>query len=310
MNFKTETGRNNGDKSMKRIRLIHATAFFLALGIVGSVDARPDKPEKQDEKAKPGKKDEPAKPSNQEQQAKPQGQQHEEPANTQEKQQANRQESQQTQKRGASENQSPQDNAAKQQTQAKRQQEQQPEQSAAKQQQRDNSDKHEQQIAKGQQDQQRHQQQEQQNNSRNQQQQATEQRSRDSGSSQQHSSAQVHQQQVAFQNNRAHSWQSEHRTWQQRGGYNGYRVPDDQFREYYGQDHAFRIYSLPVVFVGGGQRFQYGGYWFGLIDPWPEYWSSDWYDSDDVYVNYDRDGYYLYNRRYPSDRVAISFYLN
>jgi hypothetical protein len=86
--------------------------------------------------------------------------------------------------------------------------------------------------------------------------------------------------------------------------------PDDRFREYYGQDHAFRIYSLPVVFIGGGQRFQYGGYWFGLIDPWPEYWSSDWYDSDDVYVNYDRDGYYLYNRRYPSDRVAISFYLD
>jgi hypothetical protein len=65
-----------------------------------------------------------------------------------------------------------------------------------------------------------------------------------------------------------------------------------------------------VVFIGGGQRFQYGGYWFGLIDPWPEYWSSDWYDSDDVYVNYDSDGYYLYNRRYPSDRVAISFFLD
>jgi hypothetical protein len=259
---------------MKRIRVIYATAFFLALGIVGPVEARQDKPEKQDEKAKPEKKDERAKPSNQEQQAKP--------ANTQEKQQANRQESQQTQ------------SDAKQQ----------------KQQQIDNSNKHEQQIAKGQQDQQRHQQQEQQDNSRNQQQQAAEQPSRDSGSSQRHSSAQVHQQQVAFQNDRAHSWQSEHRTWQQRGGYSGYRVPDDRFREYYGQDHAFRIYSLPVVFVGGGQRFQYGGYWFGLIDPWPEYWSSDWYESDDVYVNYDRDGYYLYNRRYPSDRVAISFYLD
>ena len=288
---------------MKRIRVIYATLFFLALGIVGPVEARQDKPEKQDERAKPEKKDERAKPSNQEQQ----------PANTQEKQQANRQESQQTQKRGDSENQSRQDNAVKQQVQAKRQQEQQQQQSDAKeqkQQQIDNSNKHERQIAKDQQDQQRHQQQEQQNNSRNQQQQAAEQPSRDSGSSQRHSSAQVHQQQVAFQNDRAHSWQSEHRTWQQRGGYSGYRVPDDRFREYYGQDHAFRIFSLPVVFVGGGQRFQYGGYWFGLIDPWPEYWSSDWYDSDDVYVDYDRDGYYLYNRRYPSDRVAISFYVD
>jgi hypothetical protein len=298
---------------MKQIRLIHATAFFLALGIVGSVEARQDKPEKQDEKAKPEKKDERAKPSNQEQPAKPQGQQQEKPANTQEKQQANRQGSQQNQKRGDSENQSRQDSAAKPQVQAKRQQEQQPQQSDTKQQKQqqiDNSNKHEQQIAKGQQDQQRHQQQEQQNNSRNQQQQGGEQQSRDSGSSQRHSSAEAHQQQMAFQEDRAHSWQSEHRNWQQRGGYNGYRVPDDRFHEYYGQGHTFRIYSLPVVFIGGQQRFQYGGYWFGLIDPWPEYWSSDWYDSDDVYVNYDGDGYYLYNRRYPSDRVAISFYLN
>ena len=235
---------------MKRFRLIHATAFFLALGIIGSVEARQDKPEKQDEKAKP---------SNREKQAEPERQQQEKSANTQEKQQGNRQERQQSQKRADSENQSRQDNAAKQQVQAERQQEQQ-------------------------------------------------QQPRDSGSPQRHSSAQVHQQQVAFQNNRAHSWQSEHRTWQQRGGYSGYRVPDDRFREYYGQDHAFRIYSLPVIFIGGGQRFQYGGYWFGLIDPWPEYWPSDWYDSDDVYVNYDGDGYYLYNRRYPSDRIAISFY--
>ncbi len=116
-------------------------------------------------------------------------------------------------------------------------------------------------------------------------------------------------QRVAWQGERAHSWQSEHHTWQQRGGYNGYRVPDDRFRSYYGQDHGFRIYSLPVRYVGGHRRFQYGGYWFGLVDPWPEYWSDDWYDSDDVYVDYYGDGYYLYNRRYPSDRIAISFYL-
>ena len=132
----------------------------------------------------------------------------------------------------------------------------------------------------------------------------------DNRSAQERSPAQTHQQQVAWQDNRARSWKSEHRTWQQRGGYNGYRVPDDRFRSYYGQDHGFRIYSLPAEFIGGRQRFQYGGYWFGLVDPWPEYWSSDWYDSDDVYVDYYNDGYYLYNRRYPGDRISISFYLN
>lgn len=117
-------------------------------------------------------------------------------------------------------------------------------------------------------------------------------------------------QRVAWQGERAHSWKSEHRSWQQRGGYEGYRVPDDRFRSYYGRNHGFRIYSLPVVYVGGRRHFQYGGYWFGLIDPWPEYWSSDWYDSDDVYVDYYGDGYYLFNRRHPGDRIAISFYLN
>lgn len=178
-----------------------------------------------------------------------------------------------------------QDNAAKQQ--ARGQQDQQRQQR----QQQDNAAK--QQQARGQQDQQRQQRQQQ-----------------DNRYAQRRSPAQVRQQQVAWQGSRAHSWQSEHRTWQQRGGYRGYRVPESRFRGYYGQDHAFRIYNLPVRYVGGHRRFHYGGYWFGLVDPWPEYWDSDWYDNDDVYVDYYGDGYYLYNRRYPNDRIAITFYLN
>jgi hypothetical protein len=120
----------------------------------------------------------------------------------------------------------------------------------------------------------------------------------------------VRQQQAAWQGDRAQNWEADHRTWQQRGGYSGYRVPDDRFRASYGQDHGFRFYSLPVIYVGGHRRFQYGGFWFGLVDPWPEYWSANWYDDDDVYVDYYGDGYYLYNRRYPGDRIAISFYLS
>ena len=200
------------------------------------------------------------------------------------------------------------------QPQPNRQQDQQRQQ---QQQQRDNSANRQQQQAGRQQDQQRQQQQQRDNSANRQQQQAGQQDQQrqqrgqqDNRSAQQRSPAQERQQQVAWQGDRAHSWQSEHRTWQQRGGYNGYRVPDDRFRGYYGQEHGFRIYSLPVMYVGGHRRFQYGGYWFGLIDPWPEYWSSDWYDSDDVYVDYYGDGYYLYNRRYPGDRIAISFYLN
>jgi len=57
---------------------------------------------------------------------------------------------------------------------------------------------------------------------------------------------------------------------------------------------------------GGYPRFQYEGYWITLLDPWPEYWSNNWYNNDDVYVNYGYDGYYMYNRRYPGVGIAIS----
>lgn len=45
-----------------------------------------------------------------------------------------------------------------------------------------------------------------------------------------------------------------------------------------------------------------------MVDPWPEYWSNNWYSSDDLYVDYD-DGYYLYNCRYPGTRIAIAVVL-
>ena len=62
--------------------------------------------------------------------------------------------------------------------------------------------------------------------------------------------------------------------------------------------------------VSGYPRFQYGGYWFSLVDPWPEYWPDDWYDNDDVSIEYLGDGDYLYNRRYPGDRIAVNVYVN
>src|SRR5580698_9264588 len=113
-------------------------------------------------------------------------------------------------------------------------------------------------------------------------------------------------QQSAWQQHRAQSWQSDHRNWQQRGGYHGYRIPDDRFRGYFGPEHGFRIYGLPFLVVGGYPRFQYGGYWLSPVDPWPEYWANNWYDTDDVYVTYANNGYYLFNRRYPNVGIAIS----
>jgi len=114
---------------------------------------------------------------------------------------------------------------------------------------------------------------------------------------------------AVWQKHRANNWQSEHRNWQERGGYNGYRIPKRLYRGYFGPKHTFRIYSYPVIVVGGYPRFQYNDFWFSAVDPWPEYWSDNWYENDDVYIVYVGDGYYLYNRRYPRDRLAIIVYL-
>jgi hypothetical protein len=123
-----------------------------------------------------------------------------------------------------------------------------------------------------------------------------------------HSGVPQHAGQVrsGFTQSRAKSWASEHRTWSQRGGYNGYRIPDDRFRMYFGREHFFRIGRLPLVFVGGYPRFQYDGYWVTCMDPWPESWPATWYDTDDVYLDYTGDGYYLYDRNYPGVGIAVT----
>ena len=112
--------------------------------------------------------------------------------------------------------------------------------------------------------------------------------------------------QSTWQDRRARNWESDHRSWHQRGGYNDYRIPDDRYRGYFGSQHTFRIYSLPFMDYRGYPRFQYEGYWITLLDPWPENWSNDWYDNDDVYIAYWNDGYYLFNRRYPGVGIAVS----
>jgi len=66
----------------------------------------------------------------------------------------------------------------------------------------------------------------------------------------------------------------------------------------------FRIRSRPTIYMGY-PRFQYGDFSFMLVDPWPEDCAENWYDTDDVYVDYD-DGYYLYNRRHPGFGIAIT----
>ncbi|HXJ43912.1 MAG TPA: hypothetical protein VNH18_31795 [Bryobacteraceae bacterium] len=100
---------------------------------------------------------------------------------------------------------------------------------------------------------------------------------------------------------------NDRRTWSDRGDYRGaYRgyIPQNRFYGSFGRDHYFRI-GRPA-FYNGYPRFQYGGYSFRIVDQWPDYWGPDWYDSDDVYIDYENDGYYMYNRRYPGPGISLS----
>jgi len=81
------------------------------------------------------------------------------------------------------------------------------------------------------------------------------------------------------------------------------RIPDDRFRSNFGSEHVFAIGSPQLE--GGYSRVQYGGYNFGFVEAWP----SEWYYTDNVYVDFIDGGYYLYNPYYPGSRVMISVIL-
>jgi flagellar motor protein MotB len=211
----------------------------------------------------------------------------------------------QNDKQGDKQDQPKQQQKANDQVRPAQQHDQQP-QNQGKQQQQQKQDQNNQQQQRAQQqqnqdNQQKQVQQQQKQDQNNQQQQRAQQQQRP-----QRTQEQQRVEQTTFQSHRAGNWQSDHRSWQQRGGYNGYRIPDDRYRGYFGSQHYFRIHDLPFMVYGGFPRFQYQGYWITLLDPWPENWSNDWYDNDDVYINYGNDGYYMYNRRYPGIGIAVS----
>ncbi len=116
------------------------------------------------------------------------------------------------------------------------------------------------------------------------------------------------EQQRNWEQHRVANWQAEHHTWQQRGGYRGYRVPQNRYNMYFGAPHVFRIYQYPVTFVSGYPRFQYGGYWVQVLDPWPNYWANNWFYTDPVYVEYLDGGYYLVDTRYPGVLLAVQIF--
>jgi hypothetical protein len=83
----------------------------------------------------------------------------------------------------------------------------------------------------------------------------------------------------------------------------GGHIPDDRFRANFGREHTFHV-GRPVI-VEGAPRFQYGGYWFVIAQPWPVGWAY----TDVVYVDYIGGGYYLLSPVHPGVQISINVIL-
>ncbi|MFZ0808667.1 MAG: hypothetical protein WAN03_20905 [Candidatus Sulfotelmatobacter sp.] len=78
----------------------------------------------------------------------------------------------------------------------------------------------------------------------------------------------------------------------------GGHIPDDKFRAHFGRSHHFAARS---VIVSGQPQFQYSGYTFELVDPWPQ----DWAYTDDCYIDYIDGEYFLFDLLHPGVRIAV-----
>ena len=80
------------------------------------------------------------------------------------------------------------------------------------------------------------------------------------------------------------------------------RISDDHYRASFGHGHSFHM-GRPQM-IGGYNRFQYGGYWFGYNQRWPVGWGYD----DDVYVEYIDGAYFMYDLRHPGIHISLNIF--
>src|ERR1035437_3301104 len=86
---------------------------------------------------------------------------------------------------------------------------------------------------------------------------------------------------------------------QRASGNGGGRIPADKFKANFGQQHTFHVSQGDY----SNRRFQYGGYSFGFVDPWP----SNWLYTQNVYVIEINCVYYLCNASFPGVNLALNF---
>ncbi len=77
-------------------------------------------------------------------------------------------------------------------------------------------------------------------------------------------------------------------------------IPEAKFRASFGRSHTFHVNRSE--FANGSGRFQYGGFWFNVLNPWP----AGWLYTDNVYVDYLNGGYFLCDPVHPGVYISIN----
>jgi len=80
-------------------------------------------------------------------------------------------------------------------------------------------------------------------------------------------------------------------------------IPDPQFRANFGRPHTFTVKRVitTTTIVPNQTQFVFAGYTFIFLDPWP----PNWLFTDDCYVDYVGDEYFLFDLLHPGIRVAL-----
>ena len=80
-------------------------------------------------------------------------------------------------------------------------------------------------------------------------------------------------------------------------------IPDAKFKASFTRQHSFKVNQVihETRVVPGQTQFVYSGYTFIVLDPWP----GEWLFTDDCYIDYVDDDYFLFDAFHPGIRIAL-----
>jgi hypothetical protein len=83
----------------------------------------------------------------------------------------------------------------------------------------------------------------------------------------------------------------------------GVHIPEAKFKASFGHSHTFTVKRIitQTTVVPRQTQFIFAGYTFVFLDPWP----TAWLLTDDCYIDYVDDEYFLFDVSHPGIRVAL-----